>query len=362
MKVHLRKRKIRSKGSTKPRYSLYLDIYYRKGKRKREFLGIYLEAHDHKTYRQDKLKLAENIKAKRMMELANEEHGFPNKDKLYQNFIEYFLKQTNKREANSKSTWENTYKHLLKWCGKDVIFKEVDREWLEEFIAYLHTKVSPSSVNTYFAKIKCALSESVKDKILIQNPSFFVDPIKVTQAEREYLTIDEIKRISNIDFYNNEVKNAFIFSCFTGLRLGDIHTLKWSEIKETNYNGNGTTLTIHKRQAKTGMINHIPLNATAIKLIGDRPKDDPLVFSLYKHNRSTQRILKRLLEASKITKYITFHCARHTYAVMLLANGANLMTVKELLGHRDIKSTQIYAKVIDDSKVSAVANLPDLTL
>ncbi|MCK4919525.1 MAG: phage integrase SAM-like domain-containing protein [Bacteroidales bacterium] len=138
MKVHLRKRQIRSKGSTKPRYSLYLHIYYRKGKRKREFLGIYLEPHDHKTYRQDKLKLAENIKAKRMMELANEEHGFPNKDKLYQNFIEYFLKQTNKREGNSIHTWQNTYKHLLKLCGKDVIFKEVDREWLEEFIAYRH--------------------------------------------------------------------------------------------------------------------------------------------------------------------------------------------------------------------------------
>ena len=95
MKVHLRKRQIRSKGSTKPRYSLYLDIYYRKGKRKREFLVIYLEPHDHKTYRQEKLKLAENIKAKRMMELVNEEHGFPNKDKLYQNFIEYFVKQMN---------------------------------------------------------------------------------------------------------------------------------------------------------------------------------------------------------------------------------------------------------------------------
>ncbi len=90
MKVHLRRRQIRSKGNTKPRYSLYLDIYYREGKRKREFLGIYLEPHDDKTYRNEKLKLAENIKAKRMIELANEEHGFPTKEKMNQNFIAYF--------------------------------------------------------------------------------------------------------------------------------------------------------------------------------------------------------------------------------------------------------------------------------
>jgi hypothetical protein len=96
MKVHLRKQKLRIKNSSKPRYSLYLDIYYRKGKRKKEFLGIYLEPHDEVSYKNEKIKLAENIKAKRMMELANEEHGFPNKNRLYQNFIEYFAKQVKK--------------------------------------------------------------------------------------------------------------------------------------------------------------------------------------------------------------------------------------------------------------------------
>lgn len=74
-----------------------------------------------------------------MMELANEEHRFPSKDKLYQNFIAYLEKQKNKREGNSRCTWENTYKHLLRYCGNKVIFKDVDREWLEDFIADLHT-------------------------------------------------------------------------------------------------------------------------------------------------------------------------------------------------------------------------------
>lgn len=348
------------KGTSKPRYSLYLDIYYRKGKRKREFLGIYLEPNEDKNYRNEKLKLAENIKAKRMMELANEAHGFPTKEKLNQNFIAYFEKQMNKREGNSRVAWHNTYTHLTRWCGPNVPFTDVDREWLEEFIDYLHTKVSPSSASTYFAKVKCALSESVKDKILIQNPSFFVDPIRAPESNREYLTIEEIQRINDVDFNYDVVKRAFLFSCFTGLRYGDIASLRWSQIKETNFNGNGKSFAIQKRQAKTGNITNIPLNETALKLIGVRPPKDALVFNLQFNVVHIRRLLKKLLEAAKISKKITFHCARHTYAVLLLANGANLMTVKELLGHRDIKSTQIYAKVIDDSKMAAVAGLPNI--
>jgi len=361
MKVHLRKRKMRlKKGNSKPRYSLYLDIYYRKGKRKREFLGIYLEPNEDKNFRNEKLKLAENIKAKRMMELANEAHGFPTKEKLNQDFIAYFEKQMNKREGNSRVAWHNTYTHLTRWSCPNVPFTDVDREWLEEFIDYLHTKVSPSSASTYFAKVKCALSESVKDKILIQNPSFFIDPIRVPESSREYLTIEEIQRINDVDFHYDVVKRAFLFSCFTGLRYGDIASLRWSQIQETSLNGNGKSFTIQKRQAKTGNINHIPLNETALKLIGDRPPKDALVFNLKFNVVHIRRLLQKLLEAAKISKKITFHCARHTYAVLLLANGANLMTVKELLGHRDIKSTQIYAKVIDDSKVAAVDSLPSI--
>ena len=233
---------------------------------------------------------------------------------------------------------------------------------LRDLKSFFLTKVSPQSTSTYFAKIKCALNEAVKDEIIVQSPGKFVKLIKVPETIREYLTIEEIQRIMDTDFNYDEVKKAFLFSCFTGLRFGDIKSLKWSMVKETNMNGNGTTLAVHKRQNKTGVINHIPLNETAINLIGSRPKEDRLVFHFNMHNRSIQRILKRLLEAAKINKYITFHCARHTYAVMLLANGANLMTVKELLGHRDIKSTQIYAKVVDASRQSAVDNLPNLNL
>ena len=115
MKVHIRKRQITSKGSSKPRYTLYLDIYYSKRKRKREFLGLYLEPNDTKTTRLDKFRLAENYKAKRLLELANEEMGLPSKEKMERDFIKYFEDEMNKREGNSQTAWRNTYIHIKRF-------------------------------------------------------------------------------------------------------------------------------------------------------------------------------------------------------------------------------------------------------
>ena len=120
MKVHLRKRKLGNKGSGKPRYTLCLDIYYSKSKRKREFLGLYLEPNDTKQTRLDKLRLAENYKAKRLLELANEEMGLPSKEKMERDFIKYFEDEMNKREGNSQTAWRNTYIHIKRFQPKGI--------------------------------------------------------------------------------------------------------------------------------------------------------------------------------------------------------------------------------------------------
>jgi integrase len=339
---------------------LYLDIYYSKFKRFREFIGVYLDPKEDKTYRQEKLGLAENIKAKRQLELINEEYGFPSKEKQKQNFVEYFEYQMNRRTGHTKVPWSNANKYLHQYSKGSVLFSNIDKTWLEGFRTLLLNSLSPSSASLYYSKVKCALRESVKDRILLSNPADQVDPIKVSQKEKEFLSVYEIQNIANTPCRNEMVKNAFLFSCFTGLRYGDIVALKWNQIKEVNYDGNGITYAVQLRQSKTGIINTIPLNETAVNLIGDRPNEDTLVFQMTMKHRSIQRVLKSLLEAASITKKITFHTARHTYAIMLLANGSDLMTVKDLLGHKDIKSTQVYAKVIDASKQSAVKNLPTL--
>ncbi|MCK4630021.1 MAG: hypothetical protein KAT40_01185 [Bacteroidales bacterium] len=120
MKVYLRKRQITSKGSSKPRYTLYLDIYYSKRKRKREFLGLYLEPNDTKDTRLEKIRLAEDYKAKRLLELANEELGLPSKEKMERDFIKYFEDEMHKREGNSQTAWRNTYIHLSKFQPRGI--------------------------------------------------------------------------------------------------------------------------------------------------------------------------------------------------------------------------------------------------
>jgi len=124
MKVHLRKRQIKSKGSTKPPYPLYLDIYYSKRNRKREFLGLYIEPNDTKQTILDKIRLAENYKARRLLELANEELGLPSKEKKERDFIAYFKEQMEKKQGNSQTVWLNTYKHLTRFEPRGIAYLE----------------------------------------------------------------------------------------------------------------------------------------------------------------------------------------------------------------------------------------------
>jgi integrase len=360
MKIHIRKRKLTGKSHSKTGYSLYLDIYNRKGNRKREFLGIYFEPSDTKTERDDKQKLAESIRAKRLIELINEEQGFPTRLNPQMSFIEYYNSLLANKIPSTKVTWVYALDYVIKYSKKEICFVDINKQWLDGFVSYLLKNVSPLSASTYIAKIKCALHEAERDGIIPHNPSLRNNPIKIPESVKDYLTIDEIQRIADtpIRYKYQNIKNAFLFSCYTGLRFGDILSLKWSQIKEIEYNGTGKTLAIHKMQSKTGVVNHIPLNESAIRLMGQRPINDALVFNIDFAKMHIRVILSKLLEAAKIYKKITFHSARRTYATMLLANGANIMTVKELLGHKDINSTLVYAKVMDSSKQTAVNSLP----
>ena len=143
--------------------------------------------------------------------------------------------------------------------------------------------------------------------------------------------------------------------CLTGLRKSDIEKLTWGEIQKF-----GKFTRIVFKQKKTGGQEYLDISDQAAEYLGTRRNDVDRVFEGFRYGAWISLELKRWALASGISKNITFHCARHTFAVMMLDLGADIFTVSKLLGHRDLSTTQIYAKVLDKNKQAAVNRIPKI--
>ena len=185
------------------------------------------------------------------------------------------------------------------------------------------------------------------------------DKPKQVQAKREFLTIDELKILVKTDFRNNTVKRAFLFCCFCGIRHCDVAALTWGDLKEDNEG----KYTLNMVQQKTKIAISIPLSGEAIKQLppkGNAKPTDKVFADLISLGR-TNEILPKWAESAGIDKHLTFHVSRHTHATMMITLGADLYTVSKLLGHTNIQVTQIYAKIVDESKKKAIDLIPNFT-
>ena len=376
MKVHLRKR-IQKKGK---RISLYLEYY--KGTRKsdegkvlpiREYetLRIYLHIKPstplQKQENKQNLELAKNIKSKREIDIKNNEFGFLTNTKSNSDFLQYFNKLTEDRLSSigNYGNWDSTLKHLNQYTKGRVLFKEIDQNFCEGFKEYLTNKVkknngenlSSSSVSSYFNKFRASLKQAVKDKIILYNTSIDVKIPKVKEKEREYLTIEEVRQIEKVECRYEVLKRAFLFSCLTGLRWSDINKLKW---KEVHIDSEGSR--IHYYQKKTENLEYLDINQQALSYLGEKGNDEERPFEGLKYSSYFNVALAQWMLRAGITKDITFHCARHTHATLLLNNGVDIYTVSKLLGHKEIKTTQVYARIIDKKKKEAVNKIPSIKI
>jgi site-specific recombinase XerD len=348
MSVKLRKRK-RSNNI----YSLYLDIYHN-GQRKTEYLGLYLT--EDKISNKSTQQLAENIRAKRQLELQNQSYGFTSETRRKENFVIYFERLVKQRPAD-RSSWACTLKILKTFTVGSIAFQNITPEWLDDLKKQLLEQVSQITAYHYYSNIKFALNKAVKEKIIHSNPCQLVENIKKPETKREYLVFDEVQKLMNTKCGNEEVKDAFIFSCFTGLRFSDVKNLVWKNIKDNK---------IQFTQKKTSFIQYLPLSKTAQSII-DKRKDkhiqieENIIFNLPTKVVCWEHI-KNWVKAAKIEKRVSFHTARHTFATLSLTYGTDLYTVSKLLGHKDISTTQIYAKIIDKKLEEAVNNLPQINI
>jgi integrase len=376
MKVHLRQRKQTKNGNI----SLFLEIYKGsttssdgkvKNIRDYEYLNLYLiynpKTPIDKQHNKDTLQLAESIKAKRELEIKNGLYGFSSEFKQSTNFIDYFKEQMEKRKQSlgNYGNWDSALKHLIKFAGTKVSFRDVDHNFCENFRDYLKYKAKKSSgqplsslsVSSYFNKFRACLKEAVKKKIILSNPAIDVSNPKIIENQREYLTFDELKAIVKADCRFDVLKRAFLFSCLTGLRWSDIQNLKWSELQNT---GSGWRITFH--QQKTKGLQYLDISEQARGYLGEMGNPNDRVFIGLKYSSFMNLELSKWMMRAGITKNITFHCARHTFAVLQLTLGTEIFTLSKLLGHSELKTTQVYAKIIDEKKREAVNKIPDITI
>ncbi len=346
--------------------SLYLD-YYNSGKREYEYLNLYLtpESESGKLTKQQKddnrknLAMAEAIRAKRLIEIKNDEFGFRDTEKVKGSFLIYFEQQTRKRKNSlgNWGNWDSALKHLKKFAPRGITFKEIDKQWLEGFKDYLQNEVknrskkglSQNSQSSYFSKVLAALKEAVKDGILQNNPADQVQGIKPDDPNREFLTLEELQAVAKEECELPLLKTAFLFSTLTGLRWSDIEKLVWSEVQQSDISG----YYIRFRQKKTKGAETLPISEQAFQLLGERKSPADKVFDGLQYSAWHNQKLREWISKAGIIKHITFHCARHTYATLQITLGTDIYTVSKLLGHKHMKTTEVYAKVIDHKKQEA---------
>lgn len=374
--IRLRERKL-ANGNL----GLYLDTYV-KGTRKYEALGLYIIPERTPMDRQMNIhtrQVAEKIKADRTIALQN--RGIAQYDKIKQSsmsLIDYLREYEQQNFGFRPSTLKGRYdlrKKMEEFLEQQKIsylgMNEVDAEFCRGFIRFLETAknsvctinprtLSHGAAHHHQAVLNGALNKAVRDGIIPVNPMSKLDRREKFQPkpkEREYLTIEELRKLIATPCTNEQVKKAFVFSCFTGLRLSDVRTLTWSKVYKSS---DGKTRYIHVFMQKTQKPNNVPLSKDALACLQRKKDLDEPIFTLPTSDATINYHIKKWVKAAGIDKTISFHCSRHTFATMMLTLGADIYTTSKLLGHSNVLTTSIYAKIVDKKKVEAVSLVENL--
>lgn len=287
--------------------ALYLDTCH-DGKRTNEYLKLYLvpeKTREDKQKNKETMQLAEAIRAKKVVEIQSKDFGFDVSPQNDAKFFDVMRKIIDRKDGTTKTSWQNCLAHVLKFePDEQITFSEITPQWVRGFRDYLDTKAMQWAIDTrkrdveprplalgtkalMFQKFCSVFNIAMRDGIIMYNPTAGVERFKEPESEREFLTIDEVKKLRKTPPPNRDLAQAFFFSCLTGLRWSDIVKLKWSEVQETQ---SGTRIVF--TQKKTGGLEYLDLNSQAASMLGTRGKPDDYVFpklGLSKRHASASR-------------------------------------------------------------------------
>jgi len=283
-------------------------------------------------------------------------------EKYQCDFITYFKQEANNRHQHSSdsiyNTWFRVYDLLKEFSNNQPIqFAYINIQLIERFKQFLLAAplgggkkgtISKNTALSYFGVFKAALKQSFIDGYLTTDIAAKVKGIQGQESRREHLTQEELNQLAATPCSNPTIKKAALFSSLTGLRHCDIKKMTWKEIVKE-----GDHYRINFTQQKTKGVEYMPISEQAYDLCGEPGHPDKLIFGGLPDPSWISKPLAKWIEAAGITKHITFHCFRHTYATLQLSNGTDLFTVSKMLGHTNVRTTQIYAKVVDEKKEKA---------
>lgn len=277
-------------------------------------------------------------------------------------FIKYFEDLKEKRHKNSSKSIQVNWNRelaLLKLYTEDLpmYFGDIDLNLIEDYKDYLINApqggskggtISRNTASTYFSIFKAALHQAFIDGYLTIDLAAKSKNIYYEESQREYLTLEELNKLAATPCDSPILKRAALFSALTGLRHSDIKQLKWKDLVKDQEH-----YRILFTQQKTKGVEYMPISDQAYQLCGERGDSDRLIFEGLQDPSWISRPIARWVEAAGITKHITFHCFRHTYATLQLTSGTDIYTVSKMLGHKKVTTTQIYAKIVDEKKEAA---------
>lgn len=333
---------LRKKKLANGKFSLYLDIIQNKV-RTTEFLSLYLDGGKND---KDKLRVAEEMRVKRESELINGTYISSRSMKV--SFYDYYDKYSHTFFRKSE---KDVLVQRMKKIRPRLSFEEINPVFWSELKTYLASLGNqPYTIHKAFGNLKAMVNNAIKLG-LIPNTNLKQVTEKRPQTHREYLLKEELELLDRTPCRKPNVKNAFLFCCFTGLRFGDVKALTFASVQNNQ---------IEIRQQKTGDYVYIPLSEQAKKYIPEFAGN--LAEPLFGHlaDGTVHAAIREWVATAGITKHVMFHTSRHTFATLALTYGVDIETVSSLLGHTSIKVTQIYAKIISKKKEEAVNKLPTL--
>ncbi|WP_196009606.1 site-specific integrase [Parabacteroides distasonis] len=364
--------KVRYKTLADGRKSVYLDCCDG-GRRTYDFLKLYLLPEtDRETVRRNKatMKKVEELQRERTLQLLGIGNGGTGDKPVFHadmplsEWMDAYIGEQ-KRYGVKNTAIITKVARILGTIAPDVRMSQVDKDFCLMFIDYLRNDYRARSgqpINRmtawgYQCKLRAALNSAVRAGVLKKNPMTQIDAadkISMPETRREYLTIDEVKRLIATPCYRERVKQAYLFCCFSGLRYGDMEKLRWRDLSCAGGQWYASIVI-----SKTSEPLLLPLSGKAMEWLPEQEDADPedIVFSDLPDHSDVCNHLKNWVWSAGIHKDICFHTRRHSFATLTLAATNDIATVSRLLGHTSVATTQIYAEVLMEDKIAAVNKL-----